>query len=82
MARMEQAHEQDAGAEGQRVGHQAQVEAARARQQQPHSTFTVDEDRPSPGGVANGVWNGRPSAPASRCGTAFIRNTPPKNQAT
>ena len=30
------------------------------------STFTVDDDSPSPGSAANGVWNGLPMTPATR----------------
>ena len=32
----------------------------------PQSTFTVDNDRPSPGGDANGDWNGLPETPVTR----------------
>jgi hypothetical protein len=30
---------------------------------QPHNTFVVDDDKPLPGGFANGLWNGRPIIP-------------------
>jgi hypothetical protein len=42
------------------------------------TTFTVEEESPSPGGEANGLWNGCPVIPATKCGTAFVRNAPPK----
>jgi hypothetical protein len=44
----------------------------------PHSTFTVDEEKPWPGGFAKGLWKGRPIIPLTRCGTALARKTPPK----
>src|ERR1700744_1616136 len=47
----------------------------------PQTTLTVEDDRPSPRGFANGLWNGRPLAPATRCGMELSRNAPPKNQA-
>jgi hypothetical protein len=48
----------------------------------PHKTFTVDEERPSPGGFAKGVWKGRPSMPLTRCGMTLARKIPPKKYDT
>jgi hypothetical protein len=49
-----------------------------ARFSRPHNTFTVEDDRPSPGGDANGLWNGCPEIPFPRCGSVFARKAPPK----
>ena len=49
-----------------------------ARLKKPHSTLTVDEESPCPGGLANGVWNGLPITPLTKCGTALTRKAPPK----
>ena len=48
----------------------------------PQSTLTVEDDRPSPEGFANGLCNGRPIMPLTRCGTAFVKNAPPKKKET
>jgi hypothetical protein len=48
----------------------------------PHRTFTVDDDKPLPGGDANGLWNGRPEMPFTRWGIVFAKKTPPKKYAT
>ena len=47
----------------------------------PHSTLTVEDDKPMPDGDANGLWNGFPETPFIKCGIALVRNAPPKNQA-
>jgi DDE superfamily endonuclease len=39
---------------------------------------TQPVDRPSPGGFANGVWNGSPIVPATTCGMALVRKASPK----
>ena len=73
-----------------RVVRGAQVEAAERTSsthatsalKKPQTMLTVDDDRPSPGGVANGLWNARPMEPATTWGMAFNRKAPPKNQAT
>jgi hypothetical protein len=44
----------------------------------PHSTFTIAEDSPWPGGEANGLWNGCPIIPFTKCGIALARKAPPK----
>src|ERR1700761_5024603 len=54
---------------------------ATTRLAKPQTRLTVEDDRPSPRGFANGLWNGRPMAPATMCGMALSRNAPPKNQA-
>jgi hypothetical protein len=48
----------------------------------PQSTFTVEDESPSPGGEANGLWKGLPEIPFTKWGTAFVRKTPPKKYAT
>jgi len=47
----------------------------------PQSTLTVEEDKPSPGGDANGLWNGCPEIPLPRWGRVFARKAPPKKYA-
>jgi hypothetical protein len=44
----------------------------------PHSTFTVEDESPWPGGLANGLWKGRPITPLTKCGMAFVKKAPPK----
>ena len=48
-----------------------------------HSPQDVDHRRRQalPGGDANGLWNGLPEMPLTRCGIVFARKAPPKNQA-
>ena len=46
----------------------------------PHKTFTIAEDSPFPGGEANGDGNRLPITPATKCGTAFTKNIPPKSK--
>jgi hypothetical protein len=53
-----------------------------ARFKRPHRTLTVEEDRPSPGGDANGLWKACPEIPFPRCGSVFARKAPPKKYAT
>jgi hypothetical protein len=61
--RGDEAEQKNAQSERDRVIDGAQVEIAdmadqrypTARLKKPHSTFTVDEERPSPGGLANGL---------------------------
>jgi hypothetical protein len=53
-----------------------------ARFSRPHRTFTVEEDRPSPGGDAKGLWKECPETPFPRCGRVFARKPPPKKYAT
>jgi len=48
----------------------------------PQRTLTSADDNPSPGGDAKGLWKGRPETPFTKCGTAFVRNAPPKKYAT
>jgi hypothetical protein len=43
----------------------------------PHNTLTVADDKPLPGGVANGLWNGLPDMPFTKCGIALAKKTPP-----
>src|SRR5512144_588914 len=47
----------------------------------PQSTFTTGDDRPCPGGDANGLGNGRPETPLVKCGTELTRKAPAKNSA-
>ena len=47
----------------------------------PHSTFTVGDDNPFPAGCANGVGNGLPEIPLTKCGITFVRNSPANNAA-
>jgi hypothetical protein len=42
----------------------------------------VDDDNPSPGGDAKGLWKGCPEIPLPRCGRVFARKAPPKKYAT
>ena len=44
----------------------------------PQRTFTIAQDKPSPGGDANGLWNGCPIIPLTKCGMALAKNAPPK----
>src|ERR1700744_1315298 len=46
----------------------------------PHTTFTVADDRPLPGGFAKGVGNLLPDTPATKCGTTLAKNAPAKKQ--
>ena len=55
---------------------------ATARLKSSQAVFSTDDDSPSPGGDANGLWNGPPETPATRCGMVFARNAPPKKYAT
>ena len=82
-------HDQSAGAERQRVRRLAEIEIADATHQkvpdddvdEPQRTFDVDDDSPTPGGEANGLWNGFPETPFTKCGIAFARNAPAKKYA-
>ena len=79
-------HQQCRESQGDDVLRLAQVERptratrryATTRLSDPHKTLTVDDDSPSPGGLANGLWNGLPEMPLTRCGIALARNAPPK----
>ncbi len=44
-------------------------------------TLTVGDDKPFPGGFANGVGKGSPEIPWMKWGTAFAKNVPAKKQA-
>lgn len=46
--------------------------------EKPQSTFSVEEDRPWPRGLANGVWKDWPIKPLRQWGSALASNTPPK----
>ena len=46
-----------------------------------HKTFVRGEERPLPGGSANGVGKGLPEIPFTKCGTALARNIPAKKAA-
>jgi hypothetical protein len=48
----------------------------------PHRTFTVEDDKPTPGGDAKGLWNACPEIPLMKWGSMFARNAPPKKYAT
>jgi hypothetical protein len=43
--------------------------------------LTVEDDNPTPGGVAKGLWKAWPEIPLPRWGIAFARKTPPKKYA-
>lgn len=43
-----------------------------------HSTLTIEDDKPSPGGDANGLWKGCPETPLTKWGIALTRKAPPK----
>ena len=49
--------------------------------QEAPQTMTVEDDKPLPGGLANGVWKARPEIPLPMCGTLLARNAPPKKYA-
>jgi hypothetical protein len=71
------------------VGSLTQIEAADTADEQvgdgevekPHRTLTVEEDKPTPGGDAKGLWKECPETPLPRWGRAFARNRPPKKYA-
>ncbi|MDB4901501.1 MAG: hypothetical protein JWQ63_782 [Mucilaginibacter sp.] len=44
-------------------------------------TFITGEDRPVPGGFANGVGKASPFTPCIKCKREFVRNTPENKQA-
>ena len=44
-----------------------------------HSVFVRGEDKPLPGGFANGVGKPLPESPCTKCGMAFTKKTPAKN---
>jgi len=46
-----------------------------------HKTFTIGDDNPLPGGLANGVGKWLPDIPWMKCGTALAKNKPAKKQA-
>ncbi|RXH55835.1 hypothetical protein GRAN_2692 [Granulicella sibirica] len=48
----------------------------------PHRALMVEDESPSPGGFANGLWNGCPMVPLTKCGTAFAKKIPPKKYET
>ena len=41
-------------------------------------TLTIEDDKPTPGGDANGLWNECPEIPFPRWGNVFARKAPPK----
>ena len=47
-----------------------------------HKTFTIGDDNPLPGGFANGEGKLSPDIPCTKCGTALVKNSPAKKQAT
>lgn len=47
-----------------------------------HTIFTVDDERPLPGGFEKGVGNLFPEMPFTKCGTALVKNIPAKKAAT
>ncbi len=79
-------HEQRPEPQGNHVLRLAQLEPANADHQQvshhqvEHSPQHVitDDDKPCPGGDANGLWNGLAEMPFTRCGMVFARKAPPK----
>ncbi len=46
-----------------------------------HSVFVRGEDKPLPGGFANGVGKALPETPCTKWGIAFNKKTPAKNAA-
>lgn len=44
--------------------------------------LVVEEERPTPRGLANGVGNLLPEIPATKCGTVLAENAPEKKQPT
>ena len=82
-------HEQNARPQYEDMLGLTQIEAADTTDQQvadgkveqPHRTFTIAEDKPSPGGDAKGLWKACPEIPLPKCGRAFARNAPPKKYA-
>jgi len=48
----------------------------------PHKTFIIGDDKPIPGGWANGEGKASPQMPFTKCGTKFARKNPAKKQAT
>jgi len=79
-------HDEDARPEDERVLGLAQIKAAHTTDKQvadgkveeAHRTLTVEEDKPTPGGDAKGLWKACPEIPLPRWGRAFARNAPPK----
>ena len=67
----------------------AQIEAANSTDEQvgydkieeSHMTLTNEEDKPTPGGDAKGLWNACPEIPLPRWGKVLARNAPPKKYA-
>ncbi len=43
--------------------------------------LTIGEESPLPGGFENGVGNLSPEIPCTKCGTAFVKIAPAKNEA-
>jgi hypothetical protein len=58
--------------------HATHEQIADGQVQQTPQALTVEEDSPSPGGDANGLWNGCPEIPLPKCGSVFARKAPPK----
>ena len=85
-ARGEHAKQKDADTRGDNVIRSMYVEVSHLGDQQvaitkfanPQITFTVEDERPFPGGLAKGLWKGRPITPLTKCGTALARKAPPK----
>ncbi len=47
------------------------------RLKKPQTMLMREEDRPSPRGLANGLWKARPIVPLTKCGTALASTRPP-----
>jgi hypothetical protein len=85
-ARQQQADQKSTETERCDVAGRPQCEIADAADQEisdheveeAQSMLTVEVDRPSPGGFANGDWNGSPIRPATTWGIALVRKAPPK----
>ena len=52
-----------------------------ARFSKDQRTLTIGDDKPLPGGFANGVGNLSPQTPLTKWGVKFERKAPPKKQA-
>jgi len=46
-----------------------------------HKTLVKGDESPWPGGLENGDGKAFPEIPLTKCGTAFVKNTPAKNPA-
>jgi hypothetical protein len=74
LARMVEADKQHTQAERKHVACRSQIECTDVHEEQisdyrvknPQTTLTVDAESPLPGGLAKGVWKGRPIVPATK----------------